>query len=380
MYVSSWPGLMPRDLFTARSDRALPYPLNAAHKSAFCVARSGIYHLFRALRLKPGQTVLAPDYYSGNEIAAIRGAGAEVIHYPILRNLEPNLEALSRLANKLRPRVIYVIHYLGWPQPIGQIETLCRRNGSILIEDCALSLLSETDGHRLGTIGDYSVFCLYKTLPVPNGGLLIRNNEAVPDLDVPTLERCPALSAAGRSVELAFEALRSRRNRTGKALFAIKQTVGRMLRAAHVRHVPVGDIGWNIANVNIAISAFSNRVMRSLDYEQIRQQRRNNFLLMKQELEGRVRMLREDLDDGVCPLFFPILVKDKHAAARALWQRNIGAVEFWNDPQDNTGIGTDARYLRSHVLELPIHQGVTSSQVEYMADQVLRLKLEPAPC
>jgi dTDP-4-amino-4,6-dideoxygalactose transaminase len=379
MYVSSWPGLMPRDLF-ARSSRTLPYPLNAANRNSFCVARSGIYHLFRALRLKPGQTVLAPDYYSGNEIAAIQAAGASVVHYPILRNLEPDLEALSRLANRLKPRVIYVIHYLGWAQPIEQIGELCRKNSSILIEDCALSLLSEKDGRRLGTFGDYSIFCLYKTLPVPNGGLLVRNNEALPELDPLTLERCPALAAAGRTVELAFEALRSRANRTGKALFAIKQAFGRMARAFDARHVPVGDIGWNLANVNIAISAFSNLVMRSLDYEHIRQQRRNNFLLMKQKLAGRVRMLREDLGEGVCPLFFPILVKDKHAAARALWQQDIGAVEFWNDPQDNPAIGPDARYLRSHVLELPIHQDVTSSQVEHIANQVLRLNLEPAPC
>jgi perosamine synthetase len=380
MYVSAWPGLELWELFTPRSPSALPYPLNVAHRHSFCVARSGIYHLFRALRLKPGETVLAPDYYSGNEIAAIEAAGASVFHYPIRRNLEPDMEALFRIARQTAPRVIYVIHYLGWPQPMVEIEALCRKTGSILIEDCALSLLSRRDGRSLGTFGDYSIFCLYKTLPVPNGGLLIRNNQALPGLDSLRLERCPALAAAGRSVELAFETLRSRANRTGKALFAIKQTIGRTLRAARVRHVPVGDIGWNIANVNIAMSGVSDRVMRSLDFERIIETRRNNFLLMRQKLEGRVRMLREDLKEGVCPLFFPILVRDKHAAARALWQRDIGAVEFWNDPQSNPAIGPEARYLRSHVLELPIHQGVTPAQVEYIAKQVLRLKLEPAPC
>jgi perosamine synthetase len=380
MYVSSWPGLALRELLPARSATAPPYPLNAAHRHCFCVARSGIYHLFRALRLQPGETVLAPDYYSGNEIAAIGAAGASVVHYPIRRNLEPDMEALARIARQIVPRVIYVIHYLGWPQPMAEIEALCRETGSILVEDCALSLLSRHDGRWLGTFGDYSIFCLYKTLPVPNGGLLIRNNQSLPELDGLTLERCPALAAAGRSVELAFETLRSRANRTGKALFAIKQTIGRTLRAARVRHVPVGDIGWNIANVNIAMSGVSDRVMRSLDYERIIETRRSNFLLMRQRLGGRVRMLREDLKEGVCPLFFPILVKDKHAAAQALRQRDIGAVEFWNDRQDNPCIGPDARYLRSHVLELPIHQGVTPAQVEYTADQVLRLQLEPAPC
>lgn len=380
MYVSPWPGLTLRELFPSRTPGVIPYPLNAAPQYSFCVARSGIYHLFRALRLRPGETVLAPDYYSGNEIAAIEAAGASVVHYPILRNLEPDLDALLRLAKRHAPRVVYVIHYLGWPQPMKEIQALCRKTGSILIEDCALSLLSESNGHRLGSLGDYSIFCLYKTLPVPNGGLLVQNNHTLPRLDSLALERCPTLTAAGRSVELAFEALRSRANRTGQALFAIKQAIGRLLRRARMRHVPVGDIGWNLANVNVAMSAFSDMVMRSLDYERIRDRRRANFLLMRKELEGRVRMLREDLDEGLCPLFFPILVKDKHAAARALWQQGIGAVEFWNDRQDNPSIGPDARYLRAHVLELPIHQDVTSSQVEYAANQVLRLKLEPAPC
>ena len=378
MYVSTWPGLIPGDIFRTPSGAALPYPLNAAHRHSFCVARSGIYHLFRKLNLKAGETVLAPDYYSGNEIGAIHAAGASIVHYPIRRNLEPDLETLARLVRKTAPRVVYVIHYLGWPQPMDEIQALCRENGSILVEDCALSLLSEHHGQRLGTFGDYSVSCLYKTLPVPNGGLLIRNNPALPELDDLALEACPALAGAGRSVELAFEALRSRANQTGKALFTVKQAIGRLLRGARVRHIPVGDIGWNIANVNVAMSGFSDRIMRRLDYEQIRERRRNNFLLMQNKLQGRVKMLREDLPEGMCPLFFPILVHDKSAAARALWQRDIGAVEFWNDRQDNPAIGPDARYLRAHVLELPIHQDVTPAQVEYAAEQVLSLRLEPA--
>ena len=378
MYVSPWPGLKLSDLRVPRFPAIKPYPLNAAHKYAFCVARSGIYHLFRSLKFQPGEIVLAPDYYSGNEIAAIEAAGAQVVHYPIRHNLEPDMEMLTRLALQHKPRLIYVIHYLGWPNPVEEIVALCRQTGSMLVEDCALSLLSERNGRRLGTFGDYSIFCLYKTLPVPNGGLIVRNNPAMPDMEGLTMEPCPAVSTAGRSVELAFEALRSRANLTGKVLFTLKQSIGRMMRAGSIRHVPVGDIGWDMANVNIAMSEFSERVMHALDYEQIRQQRRDNFQLMRNKLQGRVRMLREDLPEGVCPLFFPILVRDKHAVAGALRKRDIGAVEFWNDKQDNPAIGLAARELRASVLELPIHQDVTSAQVEYIANEVLRLKPEPA--
>jgi dTDP-4-amino-4,6-dideoxygalactose transaminase len=375
MYISSWPGLTLNDLLPSRTGKAT-YPFTAANKSSFCVARSGIYHLFRALQLAPGDRVLVPDYHSGNEFAAIRAAGATIEFYPIHRNLEPDLEALSRLASQ-GARVIYLIHYLGWPQPVKEIQAICRRHGSILVEDCALSLFGETDGKSLGVFGDYSVFCLYKTLPVPNGGVLVQNDKALPALTRLELERCPRLSALGRSAELALETVRSRWNRIGKTLFDIKRGAGRRMRAANVRQVPVGDIGWDVANVNIAMSGLSDTIARGSNYERIRRRRRENFLRLQQNLAGRVSLLRNDMGPGVCPLFFPILVRDKHAAAEALRHRGIEAVEFWNDPQRDRKIGADARYLRSHVLELPIHQGVSEQQVDYIAEQVRQLKLEP---
>src|SRR5262245_42829462 len=43
-----------------------------------------------------------------------------------------------------------------------------------LVEDCALSLYSrDPSGRWLGSTGDLSIFCLYKTLPVPHGGVAL---------------------------------------------------------------------------------------------------------------------------------------------------------------------------------------------------------------
>ncbi len=378
MYVPPWPGLTPADLIGPMPAASLPYPFGAPSQAAFCVARSGIYHLFRALQLKPGETVLMPDYHSGNEVAAVRAAGAKIVFYPILRNLEPDLDELTRLA-ATGPRVIYVIHYLGWPQPMKEVHALCAQTGAILVEDCALALLSADRGIPLGSSGDYSVFCLYKTLPVPNGGLLVRNNLSLPALGSLALEPCPPLTAVGRTAELALEAFRSRWNRAGAALFNLKQAAGRKLRAAEVRSVPVGDIGWNVDNVNVAMSPLGNRVVKCVDHAAIREKRRANFLWLRERLAARVTMLRQDLEPGVCPLFFPILVRDKHQAAENFRARGIQAVEFWNDPMRDAAIGPAAQYLRAHVLELPIHQGVTHRQLEYIAQEVARVNPEPAP-
>jgi hypothetical protein len=80
------------------------------------------------------------------------------------------------------------------------------------------------------------------------------------------------------------------------------------------------------------------------------------------------------LAEGVCPLFFPILVEDKTAVAGDLRRRGIGVVELWNegDPEANGADSEDALFLRKHVLELPIHQNVTEPQLDYIAREVTR--------
>jgi hypothetical protein len=79
------------------------------------------------------------------------------------------------------------------------------------------------------------------------------------------------------------------------------------------------------------------------------------------------------LEDGVCPLFFPFLTAEKHDAALALRRRGIAAVEWWNYGYPAAaGEPPDVRFLRKHMLALPIHQDVTGAQIDYMADQVAK--------
>lgn len=376
MYVPTWQGLNPASFFWGESAANVPFPLNAPHSTYFYRARNAIYHLFRALRLQKEETVLVPAYHHGNEVRAIRAAGATIRFYPVNRTMEPDLDAMARLC-RTDARVLFVIHYLGWPQPMEDITALCRERGLILIEDCALALLSETDGRPLGSFGDYAVYCLYKTLPLPHGGLLIQNRRVFDDLTRLALTPCDFLSAAGRTSELMVEWLRSRSNGAGQSLARLKRIVGDALTAGGIHRLPVGDVGFDLASVNTGMSVWAHRLLKRYDYEAIRQKRRVNFLRLLHRLDGRATPVCTDLRHGICPLFFPILVPDKRAAAQALRQHGIGAVEFWNhgDPEAAGDVFREAQFLRDHVLELPIHQDVTAEQVDYMAEQVLTLEL-----
>lgn len=373
MFVPTYQGLSATDFVRPAGARTSCFPFNVAHRLPFYRARNAIYHLFRALLASnPRLTVLAPDYYSGNEILAMRAAGATIHYCPVDRNMQLDPEDVERLCALHDPDVLYVIHYVGWPQPMPAFVDLCRRRGMLLVEDCALSLLSEMDGRPLGTFGDWAVFCLYKTLPLPNGALLVQNTTRLESLERLRLRPAGSASVLGRTAELLVQRIRGRANGVGAALQVVKRGMGRAAGALDVRRANVGDIGFDLADADLAMSRVSERLLDRLDFAEIRRRRVENYRSLGEQLGEDVIAVFPEMRDGVCPLFFPILVPDKHAAAVALQQRGVDALEFWNDGVEPGGseMSADARFLREHVLELPIHQDLTPDHIAYLARQV----------
>jgi dTDP-4-amino-4,6-dideoxygalactose transaminase len=369
--IPAWPGLG-AEFFAPKKHLAdLPYPLCSPGGIYFHRAGSAIYHLFRSLRLGPGAKVLVPDYHSGNEIGALREAGARLVFYRVDRRLQADLDQIDALSRDAR--VLFVIHYLGWPQPMRDIVALCEERGLFLIEDCALSFLSRLGTTPLGEFGDFSIFCLYKTLAVPNGGVLVQNSLMLEGVDTVARESGGASVVLGRTAELFLNRIRSRVDGFGRILDLAKRGAGRLIRRLPLRRAAVGDMRFAREDVEVRMSRLTWRLLPRFDYDEIVRRRRENYLRLGRRLQGRVLLLRGDLPSGVCPLFFPVLVPDKRATARALWRRGIEAVEFWNqgDPLGALAEGRDARYLRRHVLELPIHQDVSPAAVDHMAEQLL---------
>ena len=249
-----------------------------------------------------------------------------------------------------------------------------------LVEDCALALLSELDGRPLGSFGDWSVFCLYKTLPVPNGAVLVQNRAGIDALARLPLRQAGTASVFGRTAELLTQRTRGRSAGLGAALCAIKRSLGWAASALDVHRTPVGDMGFDLTDIDLAMSRISERLIDRLDFGDIRRTRLTNFRRLADALRGRAHMVMPDPDDGVCPLFFPVLVPDKHAAATALRQRGVDALEFWNDGVEGDGaeVSADARFLRRHVLELPIHQDLTAAHIDYVARQASAVNLRMA--
>lgn len=384
MHVSTWPALNPLLLVQEKSSSKTPFPFYATHKTYGYLARSLIYHLFRALEIKPGETVLVPDYHHSNEVEAIKAAGANLRFYRVDRNMQPDLADVEK---KCTPdvRALFVIHYIGWPAPLDELAAIAKSKNIPLIEDCALSMFTEdAQGRPIGTIGDYSIFCLYKSLPVPNGGLLVQNRNILPGLEHLALQPVDSTSVVGRSLELGLETLTTHSESLGKSLMAVKRAIGSVLNKAQVKRANVGDVGFDFARADLAMAPVCHRLLERVDFESIPEKRRILYAQMADRLRGRSTYVFEDAPPGTSPLFFPLLVADKKFAVDELNKRGIGAVQFWNHghPEVDADSSQDAQYLRNHVIELPIHQDVSFEQVDYIADAVLELGLgleKPAP-
>ncbi|MFN2300836.1 MAG: hypothetical protein ABR565_03045, partial [Gammaproteobacteria bacterium] len=164
-------------------------------------------------------------------------------------------------------------------------------------------------------------------------------------------------------------------NWVGELLVRSKRRVGRMLTTMGVERVQVGNIGFDPSKVSVGISAVSQRLACSADASAVRDARRANFRYLQERLPGRVHVARE-LTAGACPLFLPILVRQKRDIADSLYARGVTAIEFWNygDQAAKRFDAVDAEYLRDHLLGLPIHQQLSETQLDYIANQMQDLQ------
>ena len=183
--------------------------------------------------------------------------------------------------------------------------------GLVLVEDCALALLSEAEGGPLGSFGDYAVFCLYKTLPVLDGGLLVQHRHPFSELERLPLRRIGRAFEVGQALELWLERARSRAPRLGGSACGSQATDRRAADRSAREARAGGRCGFNVADADIAMSCLVRTAARPPRLCGDPESTPPQFLAPGRAPGGIRYCAVARLEDGVCPLFFPLLVKDK---------------------------------------------------------------------
>ncbi|HYO49936.1 MAG TPA: DegT/DnrJ/EryC1/StrS family aminotransferase [Chloroflexia bacterium] len=368
LFVPALATLWPRMLFT-RGDSARYLPFCEPYAVYFYFARNAIWRTVKMLGLEGGG-VLVPAYHHGVEIEALADAGVRLRFYPVGRRWDVDP---AEVARRITPetKALYLIHFAGFPGPVEEMRELADKHGVPLIEDCALSLLSAQGDKPLGSTGDVSIFCLYKTLPLPNGGALVINGSNHYDLPRPILP--PTTSTFSHLMSSLLQNIEMRGGSVGRALRAgIRRLGRRTVEAANIERVTTGSDHFNREHVDLGISPISLRIIASQDMARIVKIRRRNYRFLLEQLRTVSRPLFDALAPGVCPLFYPLIVEDKEPVMDRLAARGIESIDFWRnfhrdcDPTEFP----DTAWLRRSVLEIPCHQDLTLETMQQVAQAV----------
>lgn len=371
LFIPSLPTLDPTLLAPSLEPARPPlYPLDrlgTPSAQLFYLARAGVHHTIKHWLAGTPGVVVMPAYHHGVEVEAVRAAGARVVFYRVDRDMQIDLDDLRKKAQGPDVRAVYVTHFVGFAQPIAEARAIAHARGVPLFEDCALALFSRTpDGTPLGTFGDASCFCLYKTLPVPHGGLLVAPSVPVADVATP-----PLLSTLHHTAGLALAHLELHSSGVGRAIRQAARSASHATVDKAVATVKTGTMHLSPSELGLGASRIVQRLLARFDDEMVVVRRRRNFQRLARALDGVLEVVGAPLPAGCCPLFVPVRIRDrdKREVMQKLHAVGIDAIDFWGTGECDDDFA-DVAALRREILELPCHQSLDDDAIDLVAHAV----------
>jgi len=317
---------------------------------------AGLHLALKALGLGEGDEVLIP--------AVTFVATAEVVRYfnavPVLVDVEreTHLMKADDLEPKITPRTkaIVPVHYAGQPCDMDAIAEIARAHNLPVVEDAAHSLPAWYRGKKVGGIGEVTVFSFYatKTLTTGEGGMVTT------DIDE-WAERMRVLRLHGISKDAW-----NRYSENGSWVYDVKELGYKYNMTDISASLGLSQLGKleEMWRRRVAIAEAYNEAFGELEelilYE-VKPDRVSSWHLypLKLKLEAlkinREQFLNELKARGVSASvhFIPIY--------RLSYYRNMGY-----DPGDFP----NSEWVFERTLSLPIFQGMTEREVEYVIESV----------
>jgi perosamine synthetase len=310
-----------------RSPKANPFP---GIIGTF-MGRDALSLAVSSLDLGAGDTVLLPAYLCQEVLKPFLGK-TRVEFYDVRTDLAADPEEIKLKLSQGKVKLMVIINYFGFLQPYRkEIKEMCADRGIILLEDCAHSLLTEGSGET----GDISIYSFRKTLPVPDGGGLKMNIEGkagAPDF-------YPKVYSNILSVLIIL-----------KSLFKIRADIfsraGLTSRTKNL--VPSNPQAQKNSRI-LPLSSFAYNGMGNMSFPEIIAKRRGDYQSW-QELAERTNLFTpffSELPSGVCPLDYPVKIKNRDSLRSRLQKEGIYLKIYWNLPE---AVGNE--FVNSHKLAM----------------------------
>lgn len=142
---------------------------------------AGMHLVYFALGIGAGDEVIVPAQTHAATAHAVELAGARAV-FVDAESATGNID-VDAIAAAVTPRTraIAVVHYLGVPVDMEAVNTVARRHGLLVVEDCALAVGTRIGSQHAGLSGDVGCFSFYpvKHMTTAEGGIVLTRDAAL---------------------------------------------------------------------------------------------------------------------------------------------------------------------------------------------------------
>jgi|TARA_B110000008_G_scaffold262437_2_gene284764 dTDP-4-amino-4,6-dideoxygalactose transaminase len=155
----------------------------APHAVSVSSCTAGMHLIYHALGFGSGDEVIVPAQTHVATAHAVELTGAKPIFVDselTTGNIDiPSIEA----SISTKTRAIAVVHYLGVPVNMDQVNKIAKKYSLFVLEDCALSPGASFKGTHTGLLGDAGCFSFYpvKHITTAEGGMVILKDKVLAD-------------------------------------------------------------------------------------------------------------------------------------------------------------------------------------------------------
>lgn len=115
------------------------------------------------------------------------------------------------------------------------------------------------------------------------------------------------------------------------------------------------------------MSLLTQRILSSLDYEKIKERRISNFNFLHTHLKGINDLAIPDVESFVCPMVYPLYIKDDNLRKRLIEHQVFVAI-YWPNVLNLVNRDNIEYELSSRILPLPIDQRYNERDMQVIID------------
>jgi hypothetical protein len=323
----------------------IPEWINRFGNSVLTSCGRGAISLLLQIAKPKIKTALLPAYMCETVILPFIEHGYVCYFYDINMDMTPNIASIEKYMD-----IGVFLHagYYGFPTNEGLSDVINRMKSEsiIIVEDVTHTLFSD---YPRFDANDYYVGSLRKWMGLPSGGFLASRNP---------IDARPGINESFASYRKEALQMKSHYMNDGSEV----------LKEQFLKLFANGEKVLNSDLKPYHIDAASLGLINILDQEQLKEKRRSNYRALLDGLRDikYIKPVFDNLEDGICPLFYPIYIEENRTEIRRnLTSEKIYCPIHWPIPvQIKLDNLSNTEKIYSTVLSIPCDQRYGITEME----------------